>query len=73
MAVVYLSLTNRVGFVIANAMTQTGSPQTLEDVGPVFGGMHVDLNVSGNATSTLSDLPAIVEGALQRGAQIAYR
>lgn len=42
-------------------MTQAGSPQTLEDVGPVFGGMHVDANVSGNATSTLSDLPAIVE------------
>ena len=42
-------------------MTQAGSPQTLEDVGPVFGGMHVDANVSGNATSTLFDLPAIVE------------
>ena len=41
--------------------TQAGSPQTLEDVGAVFGGMHVDANASGNATSTLSDLPAIVE------------
>ena len=41
--------------------TQAGSPETLEDVGAVFGGIHVDANVSGNATSTLSDLPAIVE------------
>lgn len=41
--------------------SQAGSPQTLDDLGAVFGGMHVDANVSGNATSTLSDLPAIVE------------
>ena len=41
--------------------TQAGSPQTLEYVGAVFGGVHVDANASGNATSTLSDLPAIVE------------
>ena len=41
--------------------TQAGSPQTLEDVGAVFGGMYLDANESGNASSTLSDLPAIVE------------
>lgn len=41
--------------------SQAGSPQTLEDVGAVFGGIHLDANMSGNATSTLSDLPAIVE------------
>ncbi|GIR00807.1 MAG: hypothetical protein CM15mP9_5100 [Methanobacteriota archaeon] len=40
---------------------QAGSPQTLEDVGAVFGGMYLDANESGNASSTLSDLPAIVE------------
>mgnify|MGYP001353435227 FL=1 len=41
--------------------TQAGSPQTLQDVGAVFGGMYLDANESGNASSTLSDLPAIVE------------
>ena len=41
--------------------SQAGSPETLENVGAVFGGMHVNANASGNATSTLSDLPAIVE------------
>ena len=41
--------------------THAGSPQTLEDVGAVFGGMYLDANESGNASSTLSDLPAIVE------------
>ena len=41
--------------------SQAGSPQTLEGVGAVFGGMHVDANSSGNATSTFSNLPAIVE------------
>ena len=41
--------------------SQAGSPENLEDVGPVFGGLHVDANTSGNATSALADLPAIVE------------
>ena len=41
--------------------SQAGSPQTLEDVGPVFGGVYLDANVSGDVTSNLSDLPAIVE------------
>ncbi len=41
--------------------SQAGSPENLEDVGAVFGGLHVDANISGNATSALTDLPAIVE------------
>ena len=41
--------------------SQAGSPQTLDNVGPVFGGVHLDANVSGNSSSSLSDLPAIVE------------
>ena len=41
--------------------SQAGSPENLEDVGAVFGGLHVDANTSGNATSALADLPAIVE------------
>ena len=41
--------------------SQAGSPQTLEDVGPIFGGVYVDANISGDVTSNLSDLPAIVE------------
>ena len=41
--------------------SQAGSPQTLDNVGPVFGGVHLDANVSGNSNSSLSDLPAIVE------------
>jgi len=41
--------------------SQAGSPQTLENVGPVFGGVYLDANVSGNTSSALSELPAIVE------------
>jgi thiol-disulfide isomerase/thioredoxin len=33
----------------------------LEDVGWVFGGVYLDANESGNSTSSLSELPAIVE------------
>ena len=40
---------------------QGGSPEDLDDVGVVFGGVYVDANTSGNSTSQLSDLPAIVE------------
>ncbi len=41
--------------------TQAGSPENLEDVGAVFGGVYLDANVSGNSSSSLADLPAIVE------------
>ncbi len=41
--------------------TNAGSPEELDDVGSVFGGVYVDANVSGNTSSALSDLPAIVE------------
>tara|TARA_B110001452_G_C15238459_1_gene428798 strand:+ start:3696 stop:4703 length:1008 start_codon:yes stop_codon:yes gene_type:complete len=41
--------------------TNAGDPQELDDVGFVFGGVHIDANISGNATISLSDLPAIVE------------
>ena len=41
--------------------TNAGSPEELDDVGSVFGGVYLDANVSGNATSSLSELPAIVE------------
>ena len=41
--------------------TNAGSPEELDNVGPVFGGVHLDANVSGNSSSSLSDLPAIVE------------
>ena len=40
---------------------QAGSPEDLENVGWVFGGVYLDANASGNSTSALSDLPAIVE------------
>ena len=40
---------------------QAGSPEDLENVGWVFGGVYLDANVSGNSTSALSNLPAIVE------------
>lgn len=40
---------------------QAGSPEELENVGWVFGGVYLDANASGNSTSALSDLPAIVE------------
>ena len=41
--------------------TNAGSPEELDDVGSVFGGVYLNVNVSGNATSSLSELPAIVE------------
>ena len=41
--------------------SQAGSPEDLEDVGWVFGGVYLDANMSGNSTSNLSELPAIVE------------
>ena len=41
--------------------SHAGSPENLENVGPVFGGVYVDANVSGNSSYNLSDLPAIVE------------
>jgi len=41
--------------------SQAGSPEKLEDVGWVFGGVYLEANVSGNSTSSLSALPAIVE------------
>ena len=41
--------------------SQAGSPEKLEDVGWVFGGVYLDANESGNSTSSLSELPAIVE------------
>ena len=40
---------------------QAGQLQQLDDAGAVFGGVHVAANETGNATSTLSALPAIVE------------
>jgi len=41
--------------------SNAGAPEELDEVGFVFGGVHVDANNSGNATMALSDLPAIVE------------
>ena len=41
--------------------SQAGSPENLEDVGWVFGGVYLGANESGNSTSSLSELPAIVE------------
>ena len=41
--------------------TNAGSPEELDEAGSVFGGVYLDANVSGNVTSSLSDLPAIVE------------
>lgn len=40
---------------------QSGSPENLDEVGFVFGGVHIETYHSGNSTSNLSDLPAIVE------------
>ena len=41
--------------------SNAGAPEDLDEVGFVFGGVHIDANNSGNATMALSDLPAIVE------------
>ena len=41
--------------------SNAGAPEDLEEVGFVFGGVHIVSNNSGNATMALSDLPAIVE------------
>ena len=41
--------------------SNAGAPEELDEVGFVFGGVHIDVNNSGNATMALSDLPAIVE------------
>jgi thiol-disulfide isomerase/thioredoxin len=38
-----------------------GTPKTLTDVGPVFGGAHLAANASGTVTLTLDDLPPIAE------------
>jgi thiol-disulfide isomerase/thioredoxin len=40
---------------------QSGSPEQMDEVGAVFGGVHIEAWHSGNSTSNLSDLPAIVE------------
>ena len=40
---------------------QSGSPEQMDEVGAVFGGVHIPAASSGNSTSSLSDLPAIVE------------
>ena len=41
--------------------SNAGAPEELDEVGFVFGGVHIVANNSGNATMALSDLPAIVE------------
>ena len=41
--------------------SNAGAPEELEEVGFVFGGVHIEAWHSGNSTSNLSDLPAIVE------------
>ena len=41
--------------------SNAGAPEDLDEVGFVFGGVHIDANNSGNATMALSDFPAIVE------------
>ena len=38
-----------------------GEPQKLDNVGAVFGGVHVNANESGNLSLTFSEMPAIVE------------
>ena len=38
-----------------------GAPKQLDEVGSVFGGVHLNANNSANVTISLSDLPAIVE------------
>ena len=40
---------------------QSGSPEQMDELGAVFGGVHIPAATSGNSTSSLSDLPAIVE------------
>ena len=41
--------------------SNAGAPEDLDEVGFVFGGVHIEAWHSGNSTSNLSDLPAIVE------------
>ena len=41
--------------------SQGGSPETLDEVGSVFGGVHIEATNSGNVSSSLSELPAIIE------------
>ena len=41
--------------------SNAGTPEELDEVGFVFGGVHIEAWHSGNSTSNLSDLPAIVE------------
>ena len=41
--------------------SNAGTPEELDEVGFVFGGVHIEAWQSGNSTSNLSDLPAIVE------------
>ena len=40
---------------------QSGSPEQMDEIGAVFGGVNIPAASSGNSTSSLSDLPAIVE------------
>lgn len=41
--------------------SNAGEPKHLDDVGSVFGGVHITTNTSGNVSMNLSELPAIVE------------
>lgn len=41
--------------------SNAGAPEELDEVGFVFGGVHIEAWHSGNSTSNLSNLPAIVE------------
>ena len=40
---------------------QSGTPEEIEGLGAVFGGVHVNASASGNASLELSAMPAIVE------------
>ena len=42
-------------------ISNAGTAEKMEDIGFTFGGLTIDANISGNASSQLSDLPAIVE------------
>ena len=48
-------------FISIVPSSNAGAPEDLEEVGFVFGGVHIEAWHSGNSTSNLSDLPAIVE------------
>ena len=40
---------------------QSGSPEEIDDLGAVFGGVHINANTSGNVSLDFSAMPAIVE------------